>query len=281
MKVENVFTSNQKKRYMVVADDGNPIEPVLQFLKFRDNTGAARNTLRAYSYHLKLYFEFLDQCNLNYLTVNIDDIANFLGWLQMPDSNLKVSYIGMQESNRSIGSVNIIVNTVMIFYEYLVRHEHYTSDIPDKFKKWMAYSKRGYKDFLYHINKDRMFKANFIKLKAPKLKPKILTKDQVQLLVQSCINKRDIFLIRLLWESSMRIGEALGLWIEDFDICATKIYIKDRGELENGSEIKTIHSPRAIDVSAELMNEFMDYIAELHTDEVDCICQAKIPPYFN
>ncbi len=65
----------------------------------------------------------------------------------------------------------------------------------------------------------------------------------------------------------MRIGEALPLWLEDFEIDARKLNIRDRGELSNHAEIKTVCSPRSI--SAELMNDYMDYIAEFHTDDVD------------
>ncbi len=47
----------------------------------------------------------------------------------------------------------------------------------------------------------------------------------------------------------MRIGEALSLWIEDFDISDMVIDLKDRGQLENNAEIKTVSSPRRIDIS--------------------------------
>ncbi|OLN26633.1 tyrosine-type recombinase/integrase [Desulfosporosinus metallidurans] len=48
-----------------------------------------------------------------------------------------------------------------------------------------------------------------------------------------------------------------------------RIHIRDRGELSNLAEIKTVSSPRTLDVSADLMNMYMDYITEFHTDEVD------------
>lgn len=67
----------------------------------------------------------------------------------------------------------------------------------------------------------------------------------------------------------MRIGEALTLWLEDFKIDARKIHIRDRGELPNHAEIKTVYSSRSIDVSTDLMNFYMEYVAECHTDEVD------------
>lgn len=135
-------------------------------------------------------------------------------------------------------------------------------------KKTISGSRRVFKDFLYHINKDRQYSARVLKLKTSKSYPKTVTKEQVQKLVDSCVNNRDKLLICLLWETGMRIGEALVLWLEDFEIDAQKVHIRDRGELENGAEIKTIHSPRSIDISSELMNSFMNYVAEYHTDDV-------------
>ncbi|MED3683973.1 hypothetical protein P4530_13340 [Bacillus thuringiensis] len=49
--------------------------PVMKFLKYKDNTGTARNTLRSYYYALKLYFEFLEQKELSYTDVGIDELA--------------------------------------------------------------------------------------------------------------------------------------------------------------------------------------------------------------
>lgn len=269
MRVETVINLYNQKRYVLIDDNGGFVEPVIRFIKYKDNTGAARNTLRAYCYHLKLYFEFLKQYNIDYLDIGIDEMANFVGWLQRPNPNIKISYMKIQESRRTNKTINTIVNTVMIFYDYLMRHEEYKKNISDNLRNQISYSKRGFKDFLYHINKEKKFMTNLIKLKVHKTKPKVLTKKQIELLLNNCTNKRDYFLLRLLWESSMRIGEALSLWIEDFDISETKIELKDRGELENNAEIKTVNSPRTIDVTTEFMNDFMDYIAEIHTDNVD------------
>ena len=76
-------------------------------------------------------------------------------------------------------------------------------------------------------------------------------------------------MLSLLYETGMRIGEALSLWIEDLDISDMIIDLKDRGELENNAEIKSVSSPRRIDVSQNLADMFMEYIAEYHTEEVE------------
>jgi integrase len=269
MKVESLITGEGKERYMLVDDKGDPVEIVLKYIKYKDNIGAARNTLRAYCYHLKLFFEFLEQENLDYRDIGIDEMASFMRWLQNPYGSLKISPIATVTSKRTAKTINIIISTVIGLYDYLMRHENYSIQLSTKLKKQIAGSQRGFKDYLYHINKNRSYNKKILKLKEPKTIPKTIPKDKISILLAACSNIRDKFLIQLLWESSIRIGEALALWLEDFEIDASKIHIMDRGELSNHAEIKTVCSPRIIDVSSDLINFYMEYISEYHTDEVD------------
>ncbi len=269
LKVDTVITQDGKTRYMLVDANCDPVMPVLRYLKFRDNGDAARNSLRAYCQHLKLYFEFLEQENLDYRQVSIDDMASFMRWLQNPYGNLKVIPVAPMTSPRKPATVNMVISTVLNFYDYLMRHEDYSIQLSERLKKTISGSRRGFKDFLYHINKDKEYPAKILKIKVRRSRPKTLSKEQVGKLIDACSNLRDRFLIQLLWESSMRIGEALALWLEDFEIDGQKIHIEDRGDLPNLAEIKTMCSPRTVDVSPDLMNMFFDYVSQFHTEEVD------------
>ena len=46
------------------------------------------------------------------------------------------------------------------------------------------------------------------------------------------------------------------------------INVKDRGFLENNAEIKTVSSPRRIDISQDIVDMFMEYVNKYHTDDV-------------
>lgn len=269
MKVEDIVTSDGKTRYLLVNDVGEPVEQVYKFIKFKDTSGKARNTLRAYCFHLKEFFEFLQQKNLDYSDIDIDEMAEFMRWLQTPHRNTKVSSMKASQSILSANTVNAYISTVTEFYDYLMRVDDYSINVSQRLKKQMPGSCRGFKDFLYHINKNKDYDAKILKLKAPKISTKTISKTQVSKLIDACSNLRDKFLIQLLWESGFRIGECLALWLEDFIIDGKKIDLKDRGELSNLADIKTVNSPRKIDVTADLMNLYMDYIAEHHTDDVD------------
>lgn len=269
MKVEEVLTKEGKTRYILLNNKGELVEPVIRFLKFKDNSGSARETLRAYCHHLKLYFEFLEQKGLLYNDLGIDEMAEFLRWLQNPHGSVKVFSISPCAPIRKPNTINTIMTAVEVFYDYLNRHVDYSIKLSDRLKRQMMGSRKGFKDFLYHINKDKLFNKKILKLKVAKSRPKTLPRKDISLLIESCINLRDEFLLHLLWESGMRIGESLALWLEDFEIDGRRIHIRDRGELSNLAEIKTVCSPRTLDVSAELMNMYLDYITEFHMDEVD------------
>jgi site-specific recombinase XerD len=90
MKVVELKTVEGKVRYYLADDTGVPEQPVLKYLKFKDNAGYARNTLRMHCIHLKHFFTYLGEAGKNYDRVNIDDIAGFLAWLKNSDILKKV-----------------------------------------------------------------------------------------------------------------------------------------------------------------------------------------------
>ncbi|MBB6625663.1 tyrosine-type recombinase/integrase [Clostridium gasigenes] len=270
MEVVKVKTEDGKERYFVADDDGLPIEPILKFIRFKDNTNFARNSLRMYCQHLKLYFEYLQQRELDFQDITIDDLALFVNWLQNPYKSLKVIPVHQTDQARSPRTINIILNAVLSFYDYILRHEKYSNNISDRLKKFVSTPSRNFKGFLYGIAyEQKKVTSNILKLKVPKSKPKTLSKSEIIRLIRTCNNLRDKFLLNLLYETGIRIGEALSLWIEDFDISDRIIDLKDRGELENNAEIKTVSSPRRIDISQNIADMFMEYISEYHTDEVE------------
>jgi integrase len=64
-----------------------------------------------------------------------------------------------------------------------------------------------YKDFLYHVNKNKPSNRHILKVK----EPKVLTKEEVQQLIKATTNIRDRLLIQLLFETGLRISGVLGL----------------------------------------------------------------------
>jgi len=191
-------------------------------------------------------------------------------WLKLPSGSLKVLPVQPIEQARSNRTINHTLTVVRGFYDYHWRLTEDVTNIKDKTTTYLPARARRYKSFLHHITKGSPVAKNILKQKEEKRqRPKTITKDQVQELLNACANERDRLLVRLLYETAMRVGEALALFVEDIDVAENRIHLRDRGVLEHGAEIKTVHAPRTIDVSSGLIDEMVGYVGWAHTAEVE------------
>ena len=270
MRVVEIERQDGQRRYVVIDEDGGLIGPIVRYLKYLDCVGSARQTLRSYAYSLKHYWEYLTQQHLDWQQVTLDDLSRFVLWLKLPSGSLKVLPAHPVPQARSNRTINHILTVVRSFYDYHWRMEEVERNIKETTTTFLPARARRYKSFLHHLTKGSPVEKNILKQKeARRLRPKTITKEQIQQLLDACGNERDRLLIRLLYESAIRVGEALALWVQDVDVAENKLHICDRGPLENGAEIKTIHSPRALDVSADLIDEIVAYVGVAHTAEVE------------
>lgn len=267
--VQEVKVQDQRK-YLLIDSEGNPIVPVIKYLKYLDQTGKSHNTLKTYCYGLKHYFTFLEETERDYKQINLQGLAEFVGWLQNPYRNSKVIVATPTTSNLTAKTVNLIITIVTNFYDYLYRNDELPSDVGAKLMKqiYVGNGKR-YKGFLHHITKGNPVTKNILKVKEPKKKLETLTKEQVMQLAHATTNIRDEFLIHLLFETGLRIGEALSLYISDFKRdykAGYHIQLVNRGELKNGAKLKT--DERKIEISSDLMDLYDDYLYEI-LDELE------------
>ena len=257
MRVQEVILE-EGKRYILVDREGIPVIPVVKYLKYLDVTGKSSNTQKTYCYALKQYFLYLQEKEKDYKHIRLEDLVEFVGWLRNPYESTKVTSLRPVKAKKTERTVNLTVTAVTNFYDYLYRNEELPHDMGEKLMRQVFTGGRTrYKSFLHHVNKDKPSVRNVLKVKEPRKRIQTLTKEQVQQVIAATTNIRDTFLIQLLFETGLRIGEALSLFMEDFKFDHRKghrIRLTDRGELENGAKLKT--GEREIFVSQALM----DYI---------------------
>jgi integrase/recombinase XerD len=269
MRVQEVILE-EGKRYILVDREGFPVIPVVKYLKYLDVTGKSSNTQKTYCYALKQYFLYLQEKEKNYKHIRLEDLAEFVGWLRNPYESTKVTSLRPVQAKKTERTVNLTVTAVTNFYDYLYRNEELPHDMGEKLMRQVfTGGKTRYKGFLHHVNKDKPSVRNVLKVKEPRKRIQTLTKEQVLQVIAATTNIRDTFLIQLLFETGLRIGEALSLFMEDFKFDHGKghrIRLTDRGELENGAKLKT--GEREIFVSQALMDIYDDYLYEV-IDELD------------
>jgi len=264
MKVQRIRLPNSSKVTWLLLDDNHQfVEPVKTYLRYLDNLERSPNTIHAYAGHLKLLWEYLASAKIDWEKVDLEDLANFVAWLRRVDN--RVISLEPQESKRTESTINAILSVVCGFYDF---HERAgTLDGIDAYRYQFQPGQR-YKSFLHHINKGKATRTRLLKLKQPKRIPKTLTREQVQEVIASCERTRDKFLICLLHESGMRIGQALGLRHEDIRSWDNEIQIVARDDNANGARAKT-RETYTIHVSQELMSLYSSYLVSEYPEDID------------
>ncbi len=251
MKVQRIKHPDGEIDWIVLGDDYLPIQPIRQFLKYCRNLERSPNTIEAYARHLKLYWEYLTFNNLDWTKIREDKLAEFIPWLRSP--NPRVSCLQQQEAIRSESTINIIISAVYSFYQFHIR----LGTVKDLELYKTTNGRKPYKNFLHHINKNKPTQVKLIKLKEPQKAVQSFEKEEVKQLISACNNLRDKFLLVLLYESGMRIGQALGLRHEDIKPWDNQVQIVPRNNVNN-ARAKTFNSYN-VDVSEEVMNLYSDY----------------------
>ena len=265
MKVQKGLVPNsQHTIWIVLDDDYQPVEPISKYLRYLDNLQRSPNTIRSYARNLKLYWEFLLDNSLDWKSVNLEQLSEFIHWLRNPQPG--TIPIHPQESARSEKTINHALTTVVSFYEF---HERIGMTEGINAYRYGVQPGRKYKPFLHHISQGKLAKTRLLKVKEPNSFPGCLTSKEVRALVNVCNHIRDKFLVCLLYETGMRIGEALGLRHENMVTGGqNEIQIVPRPDNLNGARAKG-NEERVIHVSKDLMALYSSYLIDEYPEDVD------------
>ncbi|MUG93084.1 tyrosine-type recombinase/integrase [Scytonema sp. UIC 10036] len=214
--------------------------------------------------NLKLYWEFLQDEGLDWKTIKLDQLAEFIHWLRNP--NPGIYPITPTEATRTNRTINQILSTISSFDEFHARLGNFSG--VELTTNKVAYPSQ-YKPFLYGIANQSQVRKRLLKVKEPKRFPKCLTSIQVQQLIKACNTLRDKFLICLLYETGLRIGEALGLRHEDMlTEGRNEIFVRFRENI-NGARAKS-RVERLLAVNIDLMRLYSNYLIDEYPVEADC-----------
>jgi integrase len=252
--------------WTVLGEDGAPVEPVESYLTYLAALERSPNTQRAYATSLKLWLEFLDRVGVAWAEVGVDDVAKFVAWLRAPAANVVVLDAGT--AARAPATVNRHLAAVFGFYEH---HARSGVDVAAGLVAWRRVGRGSFKPFLHHVTKGRPIPTRPIKLRVPARAPRTLTASQVVAVLAAPERARDRFLLALLAETGMRIGQALGLRHADFVSRAKEVRIVPRADNANGARAK-LRCTAKLPVTAGLVRCYSDYMyaeyGELGSDYV-------------
>jgi integrase/recombinase XerD len=250
--------------WTVLGDDDVPIVPVEGYLAYLTDIERSPNTVRAYAHDLKDYWVFLSLRGLDWREVRLEDVGEYVAWLRLPPAGRDgvVAVLPSVGPHVAGSTINRKLSALAAFYQHQVRHG---VDVGELLTSWQLPSRRGgWKPFLHHISKDMPQPRRTIGVKAAKKLPRVLTVGEMQSILDACTRLRDRFLFALLYDSGMRIGEALGLRHEDIAASERQIMIVPRTN-DNGARSKS-RQRRSIPVSVELIRLWSDYLHSEYGD---------------
>jgi integrase len=250
-----------------VTDGGRlVVEPAEEFLSYLHCVERSPNTVKAYAHDLRDYFEFLAQAGLGWDSARLEDAGRFVAWLRLPPAARyeKVLTLPGASGYCSAGTVNRKLSAVSAFYEFHHRHGRGPGDL---LATWRQGRARGgsWQPMLAHLG-PRPERSRLIRLRAGQQIPATLEPEQVTAVLDACDRLRDRFLLMVLAEGGLRIGEALGLRHEDIDAAASLIAVVPRVNA-NGARAKS--GGRLVPVPARVIRLYSDY---LHAEYGDLDC---------
>lgn len=267
-RLENIDGSRYS--YTIIDENFIPVPYAEQFLVWLEATGKSPLTVRSYAFQLAKFLLFLTAKRIAWNEVKTADLADYLRYLQTSTAqsistsseNIILFPNDAQESKRSAKTINLMMTVVFAFYQFHARLENVPNlNIFDESGSRF----RSYKPFLHHISKKYSVSKNSFKLKTSKNLPKVVENEDFIRLINACTRIRDKFLLYLLFESGLRIGQALGLRHSDINLPDSEIKIVPRPDNVNFVRAKT-RDEYIVHVNQNLMSLYTDYLLEEFED---------------
>ncbi|HLV98232.1 MAG TPA: tyrosine-type recombinase/integrase [Ktedonobacterales bacterium] len=268
MKVQRIRLPDTARMSWMVLDDAYlPIQPVVAFLTFLEDTGRSPNTIRSAAHHLKLFWEYLRDSHLDWTDVDVRQLAAFIAWLRA--SQPGVDSIAPQDPRRTDATIDQILTAIHGFYDFHMR----LKTVPDlALYDFLQMPHRRYKPFLFGIAKVKPVRRRVVRVKREQRRIKTITVQQAERLIGACTTLRDKFLLTLLFETGMRIGQALGLRHEDIREEENQVHIVPREDNVNGARAKTTEAYQVPVENTRVMRCYTEYLfSELNALEAEVL----------
>ena len=238
----------------MLGGDGAVVAPAERYLAYLSALERSPNTVRAYAVSLRLWFEFLSLAGVAWADADPEDVARFVAWLRSPAENVIVLETGAGQ--RSAATVNRHLAAVFGFYDH---HARAGVGVAEGLVAWRRAGRGSYKPFLHHVTKGKPVAIRPARLAVTRRAPRTLDAGQVAAILAACEHLRDRFLLALLAETGMRIGQALGLRHADFVSRDREVRIVPRAGNANGARAK-LREPAVIPVSVPLVRLYSEYM---------------------
>jgi site-specific recombinase XerD len=126
-----VIPGSGTRSWTVLGDDDVPVAPVDRFLAYLTDIGRSPNTVKAYAHDMKDLWQFLEFRGLDWREAWLEDIAEFVVWLQLPTAGRSgaVAVLPSSVPEVSVATVNRKLAAVSSFFAHQARNGEGPGDL--------------------------------------------------------------------------------------------------------------------------------------------------------
>ncbi len=263
MRVQRlVMPSSGMQSWTLLGGDQVPVVPVERFLAYLASIDRSPNTIRAYAHDLKDWFVFLSGRGVDWRSARLEDVGAFAGWLRLPPAGRdgRVAVLPSAPGHCGGSTVNRKLAALASFCEFHALHGEPLAGllVTNAPSGRSRVSTSTFKPFLHHITKSGTQRRRTVTVPAVPPRPRVLTVDEVQAILDACLHLRDRLLFGLLLDTGLRVGEVLGLRHEDLMIAERQVLVVPRRN-DNGARAKSGRR-RTVPANADVLRLYVDYL---------------------
>ncbi|WKT89574.1 tyrosine-type recombinase/integrase [Microbacterium maritypicum] len=203
------------ERWAVVDDKGVPLGDVTAFLRYQHSIEHSPNTIRAYASDLAHFHSFLESESTVWTAVTNEVLARFIAFMRTPSPELVTKR--NPAGKRTKATVNRSLSAVSSFALFLA--DARGDDVYSHLLLTARRSKNKYAE------SGRPVVRVGPRLKETEQVRHVLLDAEVTSIIDACNRLRDKFLFALLYETGMRIGQALLLRHSDIRVSRSSVRV--------------------------------------------------------
>ena len=233
------------------------------FVRVLGGAGSSSNTVRVYAGRVARFLSWCEDHGVAWTSVSLANLAHFKHVLEA------TPYRG--EQRRTGATVNATLTAVCEFLRFCARTGVIDQSVAGQLseRRFLRFTPPGFD--VGESGQFRTVRARSLKARAGTPFPEALTPEHAEAVVASCRRARETFLVVLMRDSGLRIGETLGLRRSDLHLlpdsrtlgCAVigaHLHVRHRKN-PNGALAKS-RFPRTVPASDALCSAYADYVVE-------------------
>lgn len=251
------------ERWVVLDPDLVAHREAGEFLRCLEGASRSPHTIRAYAGRTALFLGWCAERGVDWREVRLSELAGFKHWAETTPTRTGRC--------RSGSTVNAILTAVCEFLRFCARAGLIEAAVAERLseRRWLRFAPPAFDGG--ESGQFRTVRARTLKARAAAPFPEALTPEQFQTVLGCCRRPRERFVLRLLHDGGLRIGEGLGLRRADMHllpdsrglgcpIVGAHIHVRRRAN-PNGALAKS-RFPRTVPASDAVLDGYGDYQCE-------------------